>query len=147
MRSFHLPTLALAAALPFVLAFAPVQAKADPVSDFNNFIANATTFTEADLSAALADAQAHNDAAAAQCYAGTLAYVQAHPVSLPPVSSPVGAVSAFQIARDGVKLAEANAGVPQVPDAINQACGYLALDVQKDVAKAATGFTILGIKL
>lgn len=122
--------------------FLATPAMADPVSDL---IANVSTFTQADLKAADADAIAHKDAAASQCYEGALAYVQANPISLPAVTAPVGAVSAFQAGRDAVKFVEANKGTPEVPDAINKACGYLALDAQKDVAKGA--ITVFGFKL
>ncbi len=121
-------------------------AMADPISDFNTFLAQVQTITTTDLQAALADATAHNDAAAMQCYSGVLAYNAANPLQVPNIPAPVGVVSSFQLARDGVKFAEANQNTPIVPPAINQACGYLALDVQADVAKVGSSFVLFGIK-
>jgi hypothetical protein len=102
--------------------------------------------TVADLQAAETDATNHNDTIAANCYAGLIAYVDANGTQLS-VTAPVGVASAFQDARDGVKLAETTAETG-IPPAIETACGPLALDVQSDLGKAgAAGFTIFGLHL
>ena len=100
--------------------------------------------TEADLASAKADADAHNDVFASQCYAGVSAYLAANPVQaqVPDIN---GVVSAFQAVRDVVKGVEG--GAAAVPPALVEACGPLALDVQNDIARAAAGgFSIFGFK-
>lgn len=109
-------------------------------------IASIETATVNDLNIAKVDADAHNDVFASQCYAGAAAYVSAHPVSLPSLPSS-GVVSAFQVARDAVKVVQAAKSVGAVPPELVQACGPLALDVQNDLGKAVADFTILGIRL
>lgn len=106
------------------------------------------TATQHDLAAAKADADAHGDQIASQCYAGVSSYVTANPVSLPSVGSVAGVASAFQVARDAVKGAQGAAATGLLPTPIIQSCGALALDVQNDLGKiAASGVSIFGLKL
>lgn len=101
--------------------------------------------TQADLTSAKADADAHGDVFASQCYGGVSDYMANNPVTvaLPDIN---GVASAFQAGRDVVKGVAG--GVGAVPPELVQACGPLALDVQNDIAKAAAGgFSIFGLKL
>lgn len=125
------------AAVACSLAFASVPAMA---AGFN--ITDIVRASDADLDAGIADATAHADPLALQCYQGIKDYNATHPRAVVGVTKPVGAVSAFQIGRDVVK------GVANtkelVPVEIKQACGALALDIQEDVAKSAV--TIAGFR-
>lgn len=98
--------------------------------------------SDADLAAAVADATAHGDTFATECYTGIQAYNAANPKATLSITKPAGVVSAFQGARDIVK------GVQNpkdfIPSALVQACGPLALDVQGDLGKVGPSF--LGIK-
>lgn len=97
--------------------------------------------SDADLQAALDDANSQKDDFAIQCYSGTLAYNTANPQQKL-FNNVVGPVSGFQQARDLVKGAQS--GTP-VPPELVQACGPLALDALNDVNH--TAFSILGVKL
>lgn len=104
------------------------------------------TASIADLKAAKADADSHNDLLSSECYDGLLQYVSAHPITAPTINV-VGVASAFQAGRDAVKLTQAASAQGLLPVEIVQACGPLALDVQNDLGKAAGGLTVLGLKL
>ncbi|HNC51248.1 MAG TPA: hypothetical protein PLO14_03265 [Accumulibacter sp.] len=71
-------------------------------------------FAVADLTAARADAEAHQDATAVQCYAALLEQART------PVAAPVGIVSAFQRARDVHRATQS--------EALQTACGPLAVE-------------------
>lgn len=131
-RVLIIGAVCLATALAFT---APASAASAPSFSINNIL----TATNTDLSAALADATAQKDAPAIQCYTAAQTYLAAHPFNLPP--RPVGVISAFQSARDGVRNVEsvANGGIPQE---LVMGCGALALSVQSDLGQAV-GF--LGI--
>lgn len=128
-------TLAAAALCAAALFAVPASAASAPSFSINDIL----TATNTDLSAALADATAQKDAPAIQCYTAAQTYLAVHPFNLPP--QPVGVISAFQSARDGVRNVEsvANGGIPQE---LVMGCGALALSVQSDLGQAA-GF--LGI--
>lgn len=137
--------LALAAAMSvFTLAAAimPGHAADSVTLDINAL----ETAAVSDLTAAKADADAHNDVFASQCYAGAVAFVQAHPLSLPALPSS-GVVSAFQGGRDAVKNVEAQKSTGLIPPELIQACGPLALDVQNDLGKAGSNFVLFGVHL
>jgi hypothetical protein len=123
----HLFTAALAA---LVLSIAAPASAAS--FDLNGLLAA----TANDLAAADADAIAHHDVFASQCYEGVAAFVTANPLNLT-LPNVVGVASAFQVARDGVKAAQSVKATGLLPPALVQACGPLALDVQNDLGKAA----------
>jgi hypothetical protein len=93
-------------------------------------VAAIAKFTAADIQAALADAQANNDAPAISCYSAILPVVQAQSN---PQAAVVGAVSTFQRSRDIVKLVKGQG-------AIAQACAALKQDVTGDVLGLGTLF-------
>lgn len=135
-------TLLSAAALTAAIILHAPAALASESFDLNGLVHTA----KVDLDTAKADADAHGDVIASQCYAGIESYAEANPVQvqLPTVK---GVASAFQVARDGVKLAEAGTG-QGLPNELVLACGPLALDVQNDLGKAAAiGFNIFGLKI
>jgi len=137
--------LALAIVMPLLTLAAatmPSHAAVSITLDLNAL----ETATVSDLTAAKADADAHNDVFASQCYAGAAAFVQAHPLSLPVLPS-FGVVSAFQGARDAVKTVAAKKSTGLIPPELIQACGPLALDVQNDLGKAAPNFVLFGLHL
>jgi len=88
------------------------------------------TFTETDLNAALADAQAQTppDAPAVTCYTAVLAIVKTNVAN--PLPTTAGAFSALQKARD----AKAMIGSLQAPNGplavLNNACAPLVMDAQ-----------------
>ncbi len=100
MRHLALSTVAAAALLLGACAAttpAPATSGATPASS-SDPLAALRSFTISDLQAALADAQAHNDQTAAQCYA----FLATNLPTLPSFSAakPVGAILAFQRVRD-----------------------------------------------
>jgi hypothetical protein len=96
-------------------------AVANPITVFQ-------TFTEADLNAALADATANNDAAAAACYSALLPIVQSGVAN--PFPTGLGGFQLLQKARDAKALV-ANLQSPNGPLAkLNVACAPLVLDAQ-----------------
>ena len=105
----------------------------DPASEPQSLTALATD----DLTAALADAKAQGDEAAARCYAGLLELAKAQPV---PRTAVKGAFSAFQKARNLVRKTQR--GSPVV-ERINLACAPLWMSVKGDIARVA--IDVLGI--
>jgi hypothetical protein len=96
--------------------------------------------TATDIQAALADATAHGDKAAMQCYPvllGVLADLQAK--SAAPVNV-AGVVSAFQAARDLAKTVQSNAGGNELVQAVNLGCAALFNDAQGDILRLAAKF-------
>jgi hypothetical protein len=94
-----------------------------------------TKLTVADLQAALADATAHQDVAAMQCYPVLIKVVQSLPSQEP--AEPVGVVSAFQAARDINKaiISQTAAGQGSVVQAVNLGCAALFNDAQGDILR------------
>lgn len=136
-----LSSLALSIAAAVMLMFsAPAMAAGFNITDI-------VRADPADLTAALLDANNSGDAFAAQCYAGIIAYNDANPKAVIGIQKPVGAVSAFQTARDVVKGLQNPADF--IPKELVLACGPLALDIQGDVARAAAkvGPSFLGLHL
>jgi hypothetical protein len=125
---------AAAPAAPVVSA-APVKS-ADPVADI-------TTIALADLNAAAADATAHNDVVAAQCYAGLVPVVQQVQALLPgALPKPIGVVTAFQTARDVKAGLAAQGGVlAKLRAQINQACAALWVDANVGIADPLSLFS------
>lgn len=100
----------------------------------------------ADLTAGLLDANNRGDAFASQCYAGIIAYNDAHPQATGSgLVKPIGPVTAFQTARDVVKGVQNPADF--IPKELVSACGALALDVQGDLGKVAVKGGLLGLGL
>jgi hypothetical protein len=95
-----------------------------------------TKLAVSDLQAALADATAHNDVAAMQCYPVLIQVVQSLPSQVPS-TAPAGVVSAFQAARDLSKAVQSQtaAGQGSVVQAVNLGCAALFNDVQGDVLR------------
>jgi hypothetical protein len=95
-----------------------------------------TKLAVSDLQAALADATAHNDVAAMQCYPVLIQVVQSLPSQVP-ATAPAGVVSAFQAARDLSKAVQSQtaAGQGSVVQAVNLGCAALFNDVQGDVLR------------
>ena len=81
-------------------------------------------FTTDDLTAALADAQAHNDVAASTCYSTLLAVIPT--LKTPTVTVAKGAFSLLQIKRD--LLASGGAGANALLKTVNIGCAALAND-------------------
>lgn len=107
-----------------------------PLSVTSGPLGDLTKLTTADLTAALADATAHNDQAAMQCYPVLMKVVASLP-AVAPASQPAGVVSAFQAARDLVKTVQAqtDAGQGSVVQAVNLGCAALFNDAQGDVLR------------
>lgn len=144
-----LRSLVLSAFVALGLFSAPAMASES--FDINSLF----TATVSDLQTADADAKAHSDTFASQCYEAVIPVVESQQANLNGihVAAPVGVVSAFQEGRDGVKLAltiDANVKVNGLlPPAVVQGCGPLALDVQNDLGKANGSFalTLFGGKI
>lgn len=114
----------------------------DPVSATLLKLSSATI---PDLQAA-ADAKAHNDPIAAQCWTGLVPLAQqlqaqaAARASLTAPATPAGLFTAFQDARDAkagadqIVLALGAAQLAQLRQAVNLACGPLVVDVQAGIA-------------
>jgi hypothetical protein len=131
-------------ALACLVAASTVQASA---ADFN--FTKLLEATQSDLAAAKADADAHNDVLASQCYSGVSAFLAAAGSgdSDLNITAPVGVASAFQIGRDVVKGAQQVQTGAGIPIELEQACGPLAVDVNNDIIRGAAGFTLFGVKL
>jgi hypothetical protein len=99
-----------------------------------------------DLQAAAADAKAHNDLIAAQCWSGLVPIAQqlqaqaAAQASTAAPQKPLGVVSAFQDARDAkagvnqLMLALGSVQLAQLRQAVDLACGPLVVDAQAGIA-------------
>ena len=122
----------------FVVLFAGMLAACSPSggtsgasSSGQNPTAALTAFTVADLQAAQADALAQTppDTVAANCYAALIPVVQGALAQAGAVGTGIkGGFSAFQKARDGVKLAQGG-----IPSSLNVACAPLVLDAANTV--------------
>jgi hypothetical protein len=128
---------ALEGCAPAPAASAAPVAGAVAAAPAANSVTQLQAFTVADLTAALADATAAKDTVAATCWAALIPVVQAQGATLGVL--PVGAVSAFQKARDvgvGIKV-----GLP----ALNVPCAPLVLDTQNTLLRlgALTGAGII----
>jgi hypothetical protein len=118
-------------------AVTTVPSKASASDPLSNLINKLAAVAIPDLQAALADAQSHSDAVAAQCYSGLIPIIQGlqtnPPIVLPP--APIGLVTAFQDARDlKAGLVGAPAALSQLRTAVNLACGALQVDVTAGMA-------------
>jgi hypothetical protein len=98
--------------------------------------------TTADITAALADATAHQDKAAMQCYPVLLEVIASLPSALPAVSEPKGVVSLYQAARDISKAVQAQGGPGQsaIAQKINLGCAALFNDTQGDILRLGLKF-------
>lgn len=81
-----------------------------------------------DLQAALADATAHGDTAASNCYTTLLAVIQSNPIHMPTIK---GVASAFQAGRDAI----GGTGVNEIAKRINIGCAALFVDANFALAK------------
>lgn len=124
-----------------ILGLALCSAAPASAAGFN--ITDVVRASPADLNAALADADAHNDVFASECYTGIIVYNAANPRQAP-FGDVRGVVSGFQAGRDTVKSLQGGLGSFIPPDLV-QACGPLALDVQNDIGHAS--FMLFGFKL
>src|SRR5712671_2748041 len=128
------------AILVITLALAAGCATGTPgTPGYSNPLGELQTYTVSDLQAALADAKDHNDLAAVQCYAGLIPIVQSLPVA-GVATAPVGAITAFQKARDLSKTVQANAGGGALVQSVNLACAALFNDVQGDLLRLGVKF-------
>ncbi len=149
MKLFTLVFVLLAFVLASCASVAPITAKSDPVPGAItklSKLANATT----DLQAAAADATAHNDPVAAQCWNGLIPVVaEIKAILNPPAAAPtpltpaIGVFSSFQQLRD-VKTAvnaevrnllalNASGQLAKIRQEINLACGALFVDVNASI--------------
>jgi hypothetical protein len=109
----------------------------DPITALVNKL---STIAIPDLQDALADAQSHQDAVAAQCYAGLIPVIQSLQAQVAAnggAAIPAGAaaVYAFQRARDlKGDLANASSELATLRKQVNLACGALQIDIQAGVA-------------
>lgn len=85
-------------------------------------------FTVTDLQAADADAKAHKDTVASTCYEALIPVVQG--LGSGTETAPVGAVSAFQAARD---LSNTAHSIPATIEGLNVPCAPLVLSTQQTV--------------
>lgn len=115
----------------------------DPLSMFIGDIADAIKNGSAnivtDLTAADADAKAHSDTIADNCYTAEIAFLGGIP-SLQTPSSSMGPIQIFQLKRDLV-----NAFKGGVPQGLTIGCGPLFLDEQTVMLKLAAKLSPLGI--
>lgn len=88
-------------------------------------------FVQADLEAALADAEAHQDQVAAQCYTAILGRLQE--LQERQRVKPVGAISGFQKARNLKRRLDAG-----ISDEFDIACGPLIAQVRRDTLSILT---------
>lgn len=98
-----------------------------------------TKLAVTDLQAALADATAHNDLPAMQCYPVLIQVVQSLPTTSP-LKEVYGPVSAFQAARDLSKAIQANVGRSALVQTVNLGCAALFNDVQGDILRLGIKF-------
>jgi len=96
-------------------------------------------FSMTDLQAAQADAMRHNDALAMACYPVLEQWVAQ--LNAERMAPPVGAFSAFQAARDGVKGASSG-----IPTYVKIGCAALFIDVRDDMVKLVGFLASIGIK-
>lgn len=118
-------------------------AAAAPAAKAGDFWSNLFTYTHNDFLAADADAKAHDDTLASQCWEGADTYLSAEAANgtdLEPPGTPVGAASAFQAARDTVKFGLSVArnfqATGKVPMPLEVACGPLFVDSLDDLRAA-----------
>lgn len=115
-------------------------AAAAPAANAGDFWSSLFTFTHDDFQAADADAMAHNDSLASECWEGADAYLSseaANGTGFVPPGAPVGAASAFQAARDtvrsGLSVARNFQATGKLPLPLEQACGPLFVDSLDDL--------------
>jgi uncharacterized protein YceK len=121
----------------FLAGCSSVSGLSSPGSPFGDVLA----LTVADLEAALADATAHQDLPAMQCYPVLLGIVKNLPSQLPTAGAPKGVVSTFQAARDLSKKAQTFSGANDpLIQAVNLGCAALYNDAKGDALR-------LGIKV
>lgn len=101
--------------------------------------ADLQTATVPDLKAAVASAQAANDADGVACWSELLKYVESLPTASPD-SQPMiaGAASALEAAR--IARLQGPVSLPPVPHSLHVACAVLQVDAQQTIAK-------LGLKI
>ena len=106
--------------------------------DVTKALTSLSAFTTKDLTAAAADATAHNDPEAAMCWNGLIPIVQSIGTggALPAVPKIAGGASLFQAVRDVLQGGiGANAGTPVIIKQINMACGPLYVSARADILK------------
>jgi hypothetical protein len=118
-------------------------AAAAPPANAGDFWSNLFIFTHDDFRAADADAKAHNDTLASECWEGADTYLSSEAAKgsgFVPPGAPVGAASAFQAARDtvrfGLSVARNFQATGKVPVPLEQACGPLFVDSLDDLRDA-----------
>ena len=111
--------------IPFLLA------SCTSLSSNSGALSDLQQFTLADLNQALADANAHNDQAASQCYSTLIAVINEGLPDLPP--KPIGAISAFQALRDIIGQGPGKADA--IAKRINLGCAALFVDANFTLAK------------
>ena len=126
--------LLLAGAAALVLFTTPASAS---VADL---VTSILTATHADFAAADADAKAHSDVLASQCWEGADAYLSkqtANGTGFVAPGAPKGVFSTFQAARDvakaGLALKTQFSVTHKLPVELEQACGPLIVDSVDDV--------------
>lgn len=141
-------SLAFIIAIGFAISFgfpahaATTTKKLTPAQAQVNPLAVLQQLSVTDLQAALADAQANNDATTIPCWTALLAGVQAQQAAAPAL--PSGVFSAIQKARD-LKIQAANLLAPNGPLAnLNVACAPLLMDANSTLAAfgIATGVVV-----
>jgi len=99
-------------------------------------LADLARFTVDDLTAALADAQAHGDQAGVNCWATLLGVVQSGVVVRPPTVK--GIASAIQVKRD-LMGASGGGGASVLAKQINVGCAALFVDENYTLLKLGGG--------
>ena len=138
MRRFLLATLLAALATP-AMAQKPAKPKPTIAQTQSNPLLLIQQFSENDLNAAIADAQAQSppDTVAVGCYQAILTVVKSPAAN--PLPAGVGAFQALQKARDAKALL-ANLQSPTGPLAtINNACAPIVLDAQNTLVMRGVG--------
>jgi hypothetical protein len=121
-----------------VLLAAGCAGIAGPGSPFGDI----TKLTATDIQAALADATAHQDLAAMQCYPVLLDVLGSLQTQGQPAPTIAGVVSAFQAARDLSKAVQSGAtsGQNAIVQKVNLGCAALFNDAHGDVLRLAVLF-------
>lgn len=99
------------------------------------FNADLQTVTVPDLQAAVASANAANDADGAACWSEILAYVNSLPTTAPGGAEPTvaGVASALEAAR--VARLQGPVTFPPIPHSLHKACAVVIVDAQSTLAK------------
>ena len=127
--------LAVAAVLGLSACASSGTTPTNPVSQFNQALAQIGTFTIADLQAADAEAVAANDVEAHACFPALVQFVQSFPVANG-TQTISGAFSAFEAARI-TRIQVQGAVSAGVPTYLKMGCSALVLDEQTFVLKLA----------